>query len=306
MRKMANTYIKLKNEIIDFDKKVTQKDINYITDFIQKYYSAKNIFEKISTIGTGYVISDLHANISSLRKILEITNFCEKIDNGEDISLIFLGDYIDKGKNNLTMLYTIFKLKECYPDNVILLRGNHETSYFLNRFMSFKKEIAKTFGPKKKEIYRIFNKTFDCLPVIAFSENGIIAMHGGPPTSLTLYGLTNIGMREILWSDVKKNPTKDKKFNSLWRLGKGRKISILEVEQFLDNLGMTFLFRGHSHTMKGVEATSKNIMTVISANSLDRFTQRIGNKSQAGFVEVDLSKNINHISQVKTIFLDSE
>lgn len=274
-------------------------------DKMKAIYKDKNIFTKIPVEGTGYIISDLHGNLKALDRILAVTDFHNKIASGEKVFLIFLGDYIDKGKENLALLYTVLTLKTSYPENIILLRGNHETTFFLNRFMTFKKELRQCYGRDFKLVTRIFSEIFDCLPVIAVSQNGIVAMHGGPPHSLTLYGLTKIGLHEILWSNIKKNrPKNGKKIpRSMYRLGKGRNFSILDVEEFLNNLGMTFLFRGHSHTMRGIEITSRNIMTVISANSLERFGASLGRRGQSGIVEIDLGQKLKDISQVKTIFL---
>lgn len=292
--------IEVGGRVFPFDYKFSTEEILDINKDIREILGNKNIFEELPEQGIGYIISDLHANIKSLKKILEITQFEEKIRNGEEISLIFLGDYIDKGDNNLLLLYVVFYLKLLYPDNIFILRGNHETIYFFGRFMSFRKEVKKTFKKNAGKILDSFYKTFDYLPIIAVSKKGIVAMHGGPPKSMTLYGLTRIGMHEILWSDIKRGRRNSS--NSWYRLNKGHKIGIKDVELFLDNLGMDVLFRGHSHTMKGVEALGDKIMTIISANSLARFGQSLGSQSQCGFVEINLEENIKNISQVKTIF----
>ena len=287
----------------DGNLEISFEEIKDISAWVQSFYSERSLFEEIPCDGIGYIISDIHGNFKALSKIMEITDFFQRAKK-EKISLIFLGDYVDKGKNSLLVLYTVLRLKMEFPENIILLRGNHETSFLLNRVMSFKKEIRKKYDSKTaKRIIDIFEETFDYLPIIAASDNGIIAMHGGPPKSLTLYGLTRIGLYEILWSDVKKGRTK-KSRKSFWRLGKGHKINIYEVDKFLENIGMKFLFRGHSHTMKGIEIVGENIMTVISANSLERFGNIFGKRGQSGFVEIDLNQELNSVSQVKTIFFN--
>ena len=66
-----------------------------------------------------YVMSDIHACFSELQVMLEQINF-SKVDR-----LILAGDYIDRGEQNYEMLKWI----ENCPDNIILLRGNHEEEF---------------------------------------------------------------------------------------------------------------------------------------------------------------------------------
>lgn len=64
------------------------------------------------------VIGDIHGNYDRFKSLwskLEVTD--------EDF-VIFLGDYIDRGNDNLLMLRWI--MRESQRDNIIALRGNHE------------------------------------------------------------------------------------------------------------------------------------------------------------------------------------
>jgi len=84
-----------------------------------------------------YIIGDLHGSKMAFKALLEEI----KPDNDDNL-LVFLGDYIDRGGESLWILYHILKLKDKYPEKIILLKGNHE--YFEK---NGDKEYANTASP---------------------------------------------------------------------------------------------------------------------------------------------------------------
>ena len=66
-----------------------------------------------------YVMSDIHGCYDELMKILE------KIQFSSDDTLIIAGDYMDRGSQSLEILDWILDV----PDNVILLKGNHDAEF---------------------------------------------------------------------------------------------------------------------------------------------------------------------------------
>lgn len=65
------------------------------------------------------VIGDIHGMYEKLEAMLVHWRPQEEM-------LIFLGDYVDRGPQNLEVLGKLQDLQLNYPDQVILLRGNHE------------------------------------------------------------------------------------------------------------------------------------------------------------------------------------
>ena len=59
-----------------------------------------------------------------------------------DEKYVFLGDYVDRGKQSLETIMLLFCLKVKNPTKVILLRGNHE-SEAVNKFYGFFDECIK-------------------------------------------------------------------------------------------------------------------------------------------------------------------
>lgn len=71
-----------------------------------------------------YAMSDIHGFYD-----LFIENL-EKVDlRDESNKLILCGDYIDYGPASCQVLYKIKDLMEAHPDQVIVLKGNHETMF---------------------------------------------------------------------------------------------------------------------------------------------------------------------------------
>jgi len=66
------------------------------------------------------IVGDIHGEINTLSKL--IPNFIE----GKIQSIIFLGDYVDRGTHSLEVLLSVYALKLAFPDYICLLRGNHE------------------------------------------------------------------------------------------------------------------------------------------------------------------------------------
>ena len=66
------------------------------------------------------IVADLHGDLNALQLALR-----KRTDLGCD-TVIFLGDYNDRGSAPLDVLERLFSLKIKERDKIILLRGNHE------------------------------------------------------------------------------------------------------------------------------------------------------------------------------------
>lgn len=75
--------------------------------------------------GNIFCIPDLHGKLHELSIILDRILPLRNDKNSKD-KLIFLGDYVDRGKNSPGIIDLLIKLKEKYQDQIVFLRGNHE------------------------------------------------------------------------------------------------------------------------------------------------------------------------------------
>jgi serine/threonine-protein phosphatase PP1 catalytic subunit len=125
---------------------------------------------------------------------------------------IFLGDYVDRGKQSLETICLLLAYKIKYPENFFLLRGNHECAS-INRIYGFYDECKRRYNIK---LWKTFTDCFNCLPVAAIIDEKIFCMHGGLSPELSNMEQIRRIMRptdvpdtgllcDLLWSDPEKD-----------------------------------------------------------------------------------------------------
>ncbi len=70
-----------------------------------------------------YAIGDIHGSLHKLRKLIAL---CEQYADGQPVTFVFLGDYIDRGPQSSGVIRYLIDLQSRLPERVIALKGNHE------------------------------------------------------------------------------------------------------------------------------------------------------------------------------------
>jgi serine/threonine protein phosphatase 1 len=70
-----------------------------------------------------YAIGDIHGCLDKLRSLLLR---CEMHADGRPMSLVFVGDYIDRGPQSSAVIDCLIDLKAQHGERVVTLMGNHE------------------------------------------------------------------------------------------------------------------------------------------------------------------------------------
>ncbi|MFW5639542.1 MAG: metallophosphoesterase family protein [Thermodesulfobacteriota bacterium] len=73
-------------------------------------------------MGSIYAIGDIHGCLDKLRALMDQVE--PEIDPAQD-TLVFLGDYIDRGPSSFDVVEYLIRLKARFTD-VVFLKGNHE------------------------------------------------------------------------------------------------------------------------------------------------------------------------------------
>ncbi|MBI5332176.1 MAG: serine/threonine protein phosphatase [Candidatus Aenigmarchaeota archaeon] len=218
---------------------------------LDRYRNGKDMMPRV-------YIGDTHGDYEATRKIAE--RFLPK-----GYLLGFLGDYGDralKPNGSIKNLFYVLKLKTEYPNNVVLLRGNHETfaiAHNGNKTGDLKTDLIVKFGKRVgNEYLNAFNEMFAQMPYTAVSENGVIALHGGLPNAKNIDELRALpkGIKhirddpvaeQILWSDA--DP--DIKYTKDGSRGVGFDFSKEFFDHYMDLLNKSILLRGHDQRHKG-------------------------------------------------------
>eukprot|EP00051_Salpingoeca_urceolata_P005897 m.78553 g.78553 ORF g.78553 m.78553 type:complete len:582 (+) comp14589_c0_seq1:545-2290(+) len=89
--------------------------------------------------------------------------------------MLFLGNYVDKGKQNIHTLCLLLALKIKFPSKIHLLRGNHECASIC-RIYGFYDECKRSFSVRT---YQQVTPVFDALPIAAVVGQSLLCLHGG-------------------------------------------------------------------------------------------------------------------------------
>ncbi|MBY6202729.1 serine/threonine protein phosphatase [Maritalea mobilis] len=73
-----------------------------------------------------YVVGDIHGRADLLELMLELIDAHIGGTEASDPRLVFVGDYVDRGRGSAEVLARLRELTRDFPDNVTCLMGNHE------------------------------------------------------------------------------------------------------------------------------------------------------------------------------------
>lgn len=115
------------------------------------------------------ILGDVHGQYYDVLRLFEYGGY------PPESNYLFLGDYVDRGKQSLETVCLLLAYKIKFPENFFLTRGNHECAS-INRIYGFYDECKRRYSIK---LWKIFTDCFNALPVAASVDDKIFCMHGG-------------------------------------------------------------------------------------------------------------------------------
>ena len=210
-----------------------------------------------------HVCGDIHGQYYDLLRIFEHCGY-----PGE-YNYLFLGDYVDRGKQSLETICLLLCYKIKFPEKVTLLRGNHESSV-TNRIYGFYDECKRRYNVR---LWKNFTELFNHLPVAALIDDKILCMHGGlspdlksiqnikditRPTEIPDTGL----LCDLLWSDPDKEATEYDENDRGVSVIFGEKVVI----DFNKKNDLDLIIRAHQVVDDGYEFfANRQLITIFSA-----------------------------------------
>jgi len=210
------------------------------------------------------ICGDIHGQYYDLLRLFEYGGF------PPESNYLFLGDYVDRGKQSLETICLLLAYKIKYPEDIFLLRGNHEAKG-INRIYGFYDECKRRYNIK---LWKSFTEVFDVMPVAAIVDEKIFCCHGGLSPELNDLDqirkiqrpcdVPDVGlMCDLLWSDP--NEHGETGWNESER-GVSFTFGADIVEKFLLKHDLDLICRAHQVKEEGYQFFAKRrLVTIFSA-----------------------------------------
>ncbi|XP_022756031.1 serine/threonine-protein phosphatase BSL3-like isoform X1 [Durio zibethinus] len=270
-------------------------DCNEIADLCE---SAERIFAVEPTVlqlkAPIKIFGDLHGQFGDLMRLFDEYGAPSTAGDIAYIDYLFLGDYVDRGQHSLETITLLLALKIEYPNNVHLIRGNHEAAD-INALFGFRIECIERMGERDGIwTWHRINRLFNWLPLAALIEKKIICMHGGIGRSINhveqienlqrpiTMEAGSIVLMDLLWSES--DPTENDSVEGLRPNARGPGLVTFgpdRVMEFCNNNDLQLIVRAHECVMDGFERFAQgHLITLFSA------TNYCGTANNAGAILV--------------------
>lgn len=252
--------------------------------------------------GKAVIIGDTHGDSMSTEAIVKQVRFVEEMEQGnKDFYLVFLGDYADRGSNDVRNLEMVLELKARYPQNVILMMGNHEEGGGVPPY-ELPMSLQKRFAEDSTKVHHAYTQLFSLLPNVLVTGNGIVAVHGGVPNGefSDLQALRNNEdlFKQIRWNDPNGAPGLE------FALGRGRNLYSFGQEPFktfLSRVGAQVMIRGHEYPPEGYELFFDNKLVTIFSSGGESGESGYKGQVKPKFMMVSLDEPISEIDPPRHI-----
>ena len=261
--------------------KITEEDVDFLVFEGIKVFLSQPVCLEISPKIN--VCGDIHGQYYDLLRLFEINGY------PPEFRYLFLGDYVDRGKQSIETICLLVAYKIKYPNDVFLLRGNHESSNVCKVY-GFYDECKKRLSIKA---WKSFCNLFDHLPLTALIDNKILCMHGGISKELINISQLKSFKRpmevpdkgllcDLLWSDPSENVV-------LWgnnERGVSCVFSPKALDAFLDKNDLDLICRAHQVVEEGYEFFGEQ--TLVTIFSAPNYLGEFDNNGAVMFVDKEL------------------
>ena len=257
-----------------------------------------NRLVKLEPLGEALVIGDLHGDLESLTFILQTSRFLKKMEKAKDATLIFLGDYGDRGEKSPEIYYSLLKLKLAYPKQVVLLRGNHEAPKdLLGEPHDLPLQFQRRFGEDWQATYAKIRELHAYLYNAVYVPDRFLMVHGGLSPEIT--SIQDIAeaqenqneslLENLLWND----PAEDLQGLSFSPRGIGKLFGKKVTEEVLRRLQVKILIRGHEANNEGFKINHDGKVLTLFSRKGAPYYNRFG-----AYLQLPLNEKFENATQL--------
>jgi protein phosphatase len=254
---------------------------------------------KLNPEGEALIVGDLHGDLESLVYVLKESSFLKKMKLAGNTFLIFLGDYGDRGLFSAEVYYTVLRLKLLFPEQVILMRGNHEGPKDLMADPhDLPMQFEARFGIKWEQAYVKTLGLFEFLCNAVLVKERMIMIHGGLPQQLSSVEELAFAhkthpkqrfLEDMLWSDP--DDTVNRTVPS--PRGAGQLFGPDVTKDVLGKLGVQVLVRGHESCEEGFRINhGGKVLTLFSRKGPPYFN------THGAYLQLPLSRRFENAEQL--------
>ncbi len=269
--------------------------------------------------GTLYIVSDLHAHWDDFNAWLRQTQLIERIEAGEDVYGLILGDAVDYKPDeprhppygDTLIVNRVMALRQHLGERgnrFLYLRGNHEFAA-ADAYAMLKKH-GMTAQNRRRYIRELYNSPLGTyyqqfnfiermtdehyaflmsLPTLAIGKNGCVGVHAGPARSLTrLAELVDPGpktLEELLWHRP--------------NIALSGGYTVAHTDNFLKAIHANLLIVGHTPIHYFPMQNVRDGVATFGENQLIFSTGYSGLPGVPTYIEIDLAETYSSVHALK-------
>ena len=302
---MTTEYTQIVKDSLEAKAEAFQRLVEHATKLICEEKGKTRNFSIIGRLvdlnpaGRSLIIGDLHGDLESLIEVLKKSDFLRQLEHATDSKMIFLGDYGDRGAYSVEVYYVLLQLKLLFPNQIVLLRGNHEgPDNLIPDPHDLPAQFQMRLGDEWNVAYRQIRKLFTCMYNAVLVEERYLMIHGG--LSLKAQKIEDLAyahdlqskqdlFADMLWSD----PSDHIRETSASPRGAGKLFSASVTARVLERFRVKILIRGHEPCPEGFRVDhGGRVLTLFSRRGPPYFN------AYGAYLDVDLNEKPENADQL--------